>query len=273
MKQHILAAALVLAATGPASAYTSYILPANFAPDGEMQLEAAFASTFFTPAIGLPADMTLLYPDGTEFTFDRVESTGQVTRAEASISQHGTYRISTGERIGRVATLVSEDGAWRELGETETPAPDAEIMTMQRVTVADAFVSVGAPTRHVVDQNVGALALHPVTHPNQVLVSDGFTIELLFNDAPFPNMPLVIYESGDADTDVSTYAVTDENGRATLTFAEPGRYLVAARHRADAPAGAEAQVRSYTTTLTFEVINAIPDYPEPPPEPRRVRRF
>ena len=271
MKQHLLAAALVIAATGPAAAYTSYILPADFSPESEMQLEAAFASTFFTPAIGLPADMTMLNPNGARVTFDRVETSNQVTRAHAGVTRPGTYRISTGERMGAISTLVGENGAWRPLAQGEAAPEGAETRTLQTVTVADTFFSVGAPNRTVVDQHVGTLALHPVTHPNQVLVANGFVVELLFNGAPFANMPLVLYENGDADSDVGTYVVTDASGRATLTFSAPGRYVVAARHRTDAPAGADAQVRSYTTTLTFEVMDALPNYPAPEPERRRRR--
>lgn len=273
MNQLVLAAALAIAATGPAAAYTSYILPADFSPENEMRLEAAFASTFFTPAIGLPADMTLLSPSGAPFTFNRVESTGQVTTAHAALSRHGTYRISTGERLGAISTMVAENGGWRQLAQGEAPPADAEVRTLQTVTVADTYVSVGAPNRTVVDRHIGALALHPITHPNQVLTSQGFLVELLFNGAPFANMPLVIYESGDVDTDTSAYVVTDATGRATLTFSAPGRYVIAARHRGDAPAGSDAQVRSYTTTLTFEVIDALPTYPEPEPERRRRRNF
>jgi uncharacterized GH25 family protein len=272
MKQLVLAAALAICATGPAAAYTSYILPADFSPDGEVRLEAAFASTFFTPAVGLPADMTLLYPDGTQFTFDRVESTGQVTTARANVAAHGTYRVSTGERMGAISTMVADNGAWRQLAQGETPPAGIETRTLQTVTVADTYVSVGAPSRTVVDRHIGALALHPVTHPNQILTGQGFLVELLFNGAPFPNMPVVLYENGDIDTDVGTYFVTDASGRATVTFSTPGRYVIAARHRGEAPAGSEAQVRSYTTTLTFEVIDALPAYPPPPPAPERQRR-
>ena len=46
---------------------------------------------------------------------------------------------------------------------------------------------------------------------------------------------------------------TDANGRLKLKFAQPGVYLIMARHRGDAPAGAATPYRSYTTSLTFEV--------------------
>lgn len=274
MKQQILAAALMFATAAPASAYTTYILPAEFVPRGEVEIQAAFASTFFTPQIALPADMQLTRPDGSQATFVRVAVNGPMTSLIANPTQFGTYRISTGERLGAVVRLVEHEGGWRQLAEGETPAEGLATTTLQTVTVADAYISRGEPTRQVVDTPHGTLALHPITHPNQVLVATGFEIELLFNGQPFPNMPLVLYDQGDADTNLETYFVTDERGRATLTFSQPGRYVVAVRHRGDAPEGSPAEVRSYTTTLTFEVLSALPaDYEDPPViEPERPRR-
>ena len=68
----------------------------------------------------------------------------------------------------------------------------------------------------------------------------------------------MLYSEGDLDTDLDTYAVTDGAGVATFTLPAAGSYVIAARHRAEAAPGAEAAVRSYTTTLTFEALDAIP---------------
>jgi len=274
MRRQILAAILFLAATGPAAAYTAYILPDTFNPDdGEASVQAAYANTFFTPAVGLPADMKLIYPDGFEGAFTRVAVAGSATELSGALPQWGTYRITTGELLGAITTLVGADGAWRPLAQGEAPAEGAETSTIQTVTLANAYMSRGEPTRATVDQASGALALVPITHPNEVLQANGFQVELRFNGQAFPNMPIVLYDSGDADTDQSTYFVTDAAGRATITFAQPGQYVIAARHRADAPANAGVDVRSYVTTLTFNVITAIPDYPEPPRSgPERPRR-
>lgn len=274
MRHHLLAAALLIAAAGPASAYTAYILPQNFNPnDGNAAIQAAYANTFFTPAVGLPADMKLHYPDGFEGGFSRVAVAGSATELSDDLPQWGTYRVTTGELSGAVTTLVGADGTWRPLQQGEVPAEGVETSTIQTITLADAYVSRGAPTRNVIDRAQGTLALAPITHPNEVLVANGFQVELRFNGQPFPNMPIVLYEAGDIDTDQSAFFVTDASGRATITFAQPGQYVIAVRHRAAAPEGAGVDVRSYVTTLTFNVITAIPDYPAPPRiEPERPRR-
>ncbi|HRE44573.1 MAG TPA: DUF4198 domain-containing protein [Terricaulis sp.] len=274
MKRTLLAAMLFAAAAGPAAAYTAFILPETFNPnDGQVAAEAAYANTFFDPAVGLPADIKLIYPDGFETGFSRVAVSGGTTELSGDLPQWGTYRVTTGELQGAIATLVAQDGAWRPLAQGEVAPEGAEITTIQTITLADAYMSRGAPTRGVVDTAIGALALVPVTHPNEVLVSQGLQVELRFNGQPFPNMPIVLYEAGDPDTDQSSFFVTDAQGRATIALPAAGNYVIAARHRADAPENAGVDVRSYVTTLTFSAITAIPAYPAPPAaEPQRQRR-
>ncbi len=261
MKTLLIGASFLVATAGAAYAVTSYVLPADFAPDnGRVSIEASYASSFFTPQIALSSDFTLTQPDGTAGVFDQTEITGASTHLGASLTQRGTYRISSGERLGAVSTLVGVDGQWRPLAQGETAPEGAQTTTLQTVTVADAYVTRATPTRDAVDAQNSHLAIRPVTHPNQILVSQGFQVQLLFEGQPFPNMPIVFYADGDADTNIEHYFVTDANGNATITFDRPGRYVIAARHRAAAPAGSPSAVRSYTTTLTFEAFAEAPAF-------------
>lgn len=259
MKKFVLAAALFVAMAAPASAYTSYLKPEAFWPEGdEVQVEGSFANQFFTPAIAVPAELVGTNPDGSSAAFARVNVQGAATMLEADLPDGGTYRISTGEQLGNVTTLVGENGQWRGLQAGETPAADAPTTTLQTITVADTYVTRGQATRDVVDQPQGRLAIHPITHPNQVLAANGFEVEILFDGAPLANSAVVLYGAGDADTDLDRYVVTDAAGRATFAFDAPGQYVIAARHRANMPAGSAAQVGSFTTTLTFEALTAVP---------------
>lgn len=263
MKTLLIGASFLVATAGAAYAVTSYVLPSDFAPDnGRVSIEASYATNFFTPGIALSSDFTLVQPDGTSGIFDQVEINGASTHLGTSLTQRGTYRISSGERLGAVSTLVGVDGTWRPLAQGETPPEGAPTTTIQTVTVADAYVTRSAPTRGAVDAQSSRLALHPITHPNQILVSDGFQVQLLFDGQPFANMPIVLYTDGATDTDTTHYFVTDANGNATIALDHPGRYVIAVRHRANAPAGSPAQVRSYTTSLTFEALTEMPAFTE-----------
>jgi len=259
MKALVAATVLFAAASGSAFAFTSYVLPAEFLPaSSRMRADAAFTATFFTPQIALSSDFKIIEPDGSDGIFEQEEIADSATHLGTTLLHPGTYRITSGERLGDVTTLVGSNGQWRPLGQGETPPAGADTTTLQTVTVADAYVTRGAPTRGAVDTQTATLAIHPITHPNQILISDGFQIEVTFNGQPFANSAIVLYSSGQADTDTTRYFVTDASGRATITLDQAGTYAIAARNRAAAPAGSPAAVRSYTTTLTFQAFDALP---------------
>lgn len=259
MKRYVLAAVLFAAAASPAAAYTSYLNPEQFwVTEPTVEVEGSYATQFFTPSIALGDSLTVLNPEGERVSADRIAVTPSgTTELQAELARGGTYRVSTGEVLGQVANLVGENGQWRVLGSGETPAEGAQTTTLQTVTVADTYVTRGTANRTAVDQTIGRLALRPVTHPNQVLASNGFQVQLLFDGQPMANSAVVIYAEGDPETKLDRYVVTDASGNATFTFDTPGRYIIAARHRADMPAGSPAAVGSYTTTLTFEALSAL----------------
>ncbi|MBC7767958.1 MAG: DUF4198 domain-containing protein [Phycisphaerales bacterium] len=259
MKKHVLAAALLALAATPAAAYTSYLKPEAYWPEGnEVEVEGSFASQFFAPEIALSSDIAGLNPDGSAAAYDQIVVDTNATRLEANLPAAGTYRISTGEQVGNVTSLVGVEGQWRPLAEGETPPEGTPVTTLQAVTLADTYVTRGQASREVVDQSHGRLAIKPVTHPNQVLAAQGFQVDILFDGAPLTNAAIVLYGEGDTDNDLDRYVVTDASGRATFAFEAPGHYVIAARHRAAMPAGGAAQVGSYTTTLTFEALAELP---------------
>ena len=278
MKRSFLAAALAALIATPALAYTSYLKPADFWPDrGVVAIEGAFASQFFTPQIAVSGNAIVLNPDGTPGIFERIEVNGQVAHLDADLPVGGTYRISTGEQVGQVTTLVGVDGAWRPPVPDEVLPEGTPTTTLQTVTLADVYVTRGAPTRQVVDRAIGRLAIRPVTHPNQVLAASGFQIEVLFDGAPMAGTAVVLYGAGDADSKLDRFVVTGADGRALVSLDAPGQFVLAARHRASAPAGSPAAVRSYTTTLTFDAMTELPPIVEVPTEApiddgRRSRR-
>lgn len=256
MKRYVLAAAVFAAAASPASAYTSYLKPEQFwVTEASVEVEGSYATQFFTPSIALGDSLTVLSPEGQRVSADRIAVTpGGTTELQADLARGGTYRVSTGEVAGQVANLVGENGQWRVLGAGEAVPEGAQTTTLQTITVADTYITRGTANRTAVDQTIGRLALRPVTHPNQVLATEGFQVQLLFDGQPMANSAVVIYAEGDPETKLDRYVVTDAAGNATFTFDGPGRYIIAARHRADMPAGSPAAVGSYTTTLTFEAL-------------------
>ncbi|HVY84115.1 MAG TPA: DUF4198 domain-containing protein [Caulobacterales bacterium] len=276
MRLVLAACAFALSFIGlPAYAHTAYLLPRDFTPDGgAVTIEAGYATQFFTSAIGLSSpDLHAVAPDGTSSGFEATDVNAQRGLYTLNVPTEGTYRITTGEMLGAVTNMVAVDGQWRALGAGETPPEGAETSTLQTAIVADTYVSKVRPTERAYATPVGRLAIVPITHPNRISVATGFEVQLLFDGQPMGNMAIVLYSAGDPETKLDRFVTTDANGHALFSFTQPGAYMIAARQRAPAPPGSPAQVRSYTTTLTFEVVQDLPPIPPaPPPEPTRRRR-
>lgn len=265
------AAALLWA--GAAAAHTAYLLPQDFTPeDARVTVEGAYATQFFTPTIALGGpDLRAIAPDGVTAPFAAMSIVAPRTNIELAVSIQGTYRVTTGEVLGPVTQMVGIDGGWRALGQGEVPPEGAQLSTLQTVTLAEAYVTRGRPNDEPLDDATGRLVIQPVTHPNRIARAEGFRVRLMFDGAPFPNMPLVLYGANDIDSDLDRAFVTDANGEAVLPFDAAGNYVVAVRHRTAAPAGAGTAVHSYTTSLTFEVFDVLPELPPEEPENRRRR--
>jgi hypothetical protein len=223
-------------------------------------VQFSFTEDFPRPEI--PAEIPVvsennhvLRPNGAREAVDTITALRQMVVLENDLTEAGTYRFSTGERLGRTATLVRNGQDWRPLEPGQTAPRGAQARTSQTVTVAEVYVTKGAPSRQTVDAPSGLLAIRPVTHPSEIYLADGFQFNVLFNNAPLANQELTLYREG-GDYEEPHFAQTvrsDAQGRVHLSFTQPGIYMVMTRHRADAPAGSQTQQRSYTTSLTFEV--------------------
>lgn len=261
----LLAAGAGLCLASPASAHTSYILPNTFDATfaRAVTLESSFTDAFSRSEVGVSSqDWHVLTPDGARHELDNVVELKQLTILEMAISQEGTYRFSTGERLGRRGQMIqSEDGSLRpartEEGEADAPGPGEKRISSETATVAEVYVSKGAPTDTVVNAPSGRLAIKPLTHPNKIFAESGFRLQVSFDGLPLAGQALELSREGAVYDDGAAmeHVKTDAEGFVTLNFDKPGVYLIMTRHRAAAPAGAETDIRSYTTSLTFDVTN------------------
>lgn len=254
-------AALVLALVAggvPASADTSYLKPNFFttANSDIVTVQSSFTEDFANPSVAVKSDAwTVLGPDGKPAKFDTVQPFTQITILEAATKAQGTYRLSTGERLGRAGPQVLVDGVWQPFAPGREIPAGAQTRQSQTATVADVYVTRGAPTTAPVEAAIGALALKPVTHPNDVYLDSGFEFRVLLNGKPVANQQVEVWREGGAYEEPAYRKLLTSGADGTIkaTFDKPGVYLIWTRLSADAPAGAATPVRSYTTSLTLEV--------------------
>jgi uncharacterized GH25 family protein len=262
MRFRFCAAALISALAVPAaSAHTSYLLPTVFTTsDGDfVTLEASFTEDFPVPEIAVQSDdYHVVLPDGSRADFLSKTTFRQMVVLESPLAEKGTHRFTTGARLGRASKVAIVDGERKPLFEPGAKVPDnaTEVITSQTETVADVYVTKGPSTRTAVDMPIGRLVLSPETHPNEIYLDSGFSLAVNFDGVPLADQTVTLSRQG-GDYESPKYhpeLKTDAQGRIEISFDTPGIYLVMTRYRAAAPAGSETDERSYTSSLTFEVL-------------------
>jgi hypothetical protein len=247
----------------PASAYTSYLAAREPWPtQGVVVVDGASTQTFYQPGVALPGALRIATPNGSPGVINNTEVDADVTHVGIALDAPGTYRISTGEVAGQLTPIwdfgnnTAGDPVVRPRHDGDATPDGATAATYQSVQSATTFVTYGSPTRAVVDNNSDHLTIHAITDPNQVVAASGIQFEILFNGAPVPNFSVVLYTTGDADANVAHFINTDATGKGAFTFTQPGRYTMAVRKLVRAPAGGQATVQMFTSTLTFDVMAA-----------------
>jgi hypothetical protein len=251
---------LISVFTTSTHAHTPYLAPASFEPlhQGWVTLDASFAEVFFIPEVVF---------DNSEFAV--LDSAGKwgkpatvqlfKTRAvvEHQLTEKGTYRFSTGVRHGAVFRMYEVNG---ERKGTRDPAEElpkgAKLLDhFQSVTLAETYITLGAPGEPALKPYNKGLEVVPVTHPNDVYDGEAFRVQVLFDGKPLAAQELHVFIANDGQGDEKPALVskTDAKGFADLTLPKVATYLLQTRHRHAAPKGAPAPNFSYTYTLVFNV--------------------
>lgn len=239
----------------PASAHAGFILPDAFAYKSCSGLGAiaTFSDYFPSPEIVLTApDFRLIGPAG-EVAFDRVSADHAMTRLEASLDVPGSYRITTGERLGRKGKVTVQDGRYVRLEGDETLPEGTPVLTSQTATVSDTYFTCGGNTTAIDTAAAGRLAIIPEADDGPAAQRRSFRVT--FEGAAIEPeeaylIPAYSAYGGAHEGEAVTFS---KPGTLTLEDLAPGIYLLLVRHIAPSPETAETDVRSYSTTLTFAV--------------------
>jgi len=245
---------LGLAATA-AQAHSPYLLPSVFdASDRTLvTVEGAFTESFFTPEVVMKSDAyAVIGPDGVRTplapTYLR-----QLAIAEVATDKPGTYRITTGQRAGRVAKAALVDGDWKFFEGGKAPAGAID---MQSITTADVYVTRGAPSDAALAPTGRGLEFRPITHPSKIVTGQPAMFEALFDGKPLSGLRLTLSAADDryADSKAPPQTfTTDAKGLVAIKVERSGVYQVQARHRV-ASAGPGQPGQSHTYAVTFESL-------------------
>jgi uncharacterized GH25 family protein len=234
-----------------------YVLPTLFdvGKGDHVTVTSSFAEDAFVPEVAMrDAPFHLIGPDGQKRAAGPVTYLRDLAIFEADMKADGTYRITTGQRAGRKSKMARDGEKWVMRGEDAPPRPGEQVVEVQSMTLADAYVTRGTASTAALKPRGEALEIQAVTHPGDITAGSDARFTLLFDGKPLANADITLFRAAGAydGRKVAAQVKSDAAGAFTLRPGDAGAYLILVRHRGAAPAGAETPYRSYTYTLAFD---------------------
>lgn len=262
MKSRFLLGSLLLACCLSARSHTPYLAPGSFDPmNGEMvTLDAAFGEAFFVPEVVFDnSEFAVVNPDGKTVPVDTLQRLKTRAVAEHHLAaDKGTYRFSTGHRLGAIFRTWEVDGKQESTRDPTKPLPEGAklLVHYQSLSLSETYITAGAPTQAALKPYGKGLELVPTTHPSDLYAGEKFDFSVLYNGKPLADQKIEIFSAtGDRNSEKPVATLTtDAQGKATFDLDKPGEFLALIRYRGKAPEGAAAPVYGYNYTLSFRVL-------------------
>lgn len=242
-------------------AHTPYLSPATFEPvfGDVVTLDASFAERFFIPEVAFEdGNFHVISPDGHSEKPNTELFLKTRTVIEHELKQEGTYRFSTGKRLGAIFVVYEEDGERKTArnAEFKLPAGAKVLEKYQSITIAETYVSKGAPDDKATTARGAGLEISAQTHPNDIFAGDNHALQVLFEGKPLADASIDIYRGADQFSVDKADSNLTSNKKGVFTFnpEQEGVYLLRVRHRAPAPKSPEVDSYSHTYTLVLEAV-------------------
>lgn len=241
----------------PATAHMPYVLPSVFdaGTRPSVTVEAAFTEDAFRPEVAMDnAPFEITAPDGRTTPLPAPAIAGDRTLAIAALPADGIYRISSGQRSGRMGKMYRGASGWVMIGEGAAPPAGATLVDVRSKTLADVYVLHGRPAAPGALAPRGrALEIHPLADPTALGAGEAASFAILHDGKPLTGEVVTLFrEAGIYDGRKQVAEVrSDAKGQVSFTPPDAGRYLMLVRHRTATPGQADAHT-SFTATLAFE---------------------
>ncbi|HWK55527.1 MAG TPA: DUF4198 domain-containing protein [Hyphomicrobiales bacterium] len=254
--------ALALTGALPALAHTPYLMPNAFEPinDGLITLDASFAEHFFVPEVVFDGSQVEVFlPDGSKVAPDTLLALKTRLVIEHDLQEDGTYRFSTGRRVGRVFRFYELDGRTQAMEDENAPLPEGAKLVehYQAITLAETYVTRGAPTDAALAPRGDGLEYVALSHPNDLFAGETLRLRALFHGEPLAGLVVEAFPTGRGTSD-ETPVVTltsGSDGEFAFTPEAGGVYLLRSRYRSEASPDMAAPAISNTYTLVVEAAD------------------
>lgn len=242
-------------------AHTPYLAPTSFEPVmGKMaSFDASFAEAFFVPEAAFNNSVfQVTSPDGSSSKPDQVVVMKTRVVIEHKLEQEGTYRLSTGARMGAVFVIYQLDGKEkRAMDPTEALPKGAKIKQhFQSITRADTYISRKNPSNGALKVEPQGFQILPISNPNELFAGEEFQLKILLDGKAMAEQEIKAYPANGSGKPEAISFNSNADGLVALKLSA-GKYLLRARYRGPAPKGAKAPTYSHTTTLSLQVFENI----------------
>jgi uncharacterized GH25 family protein len=253
----LLIASTLLSAT--AQAHVPYLAPESFEPiRGWVSLEASFADKFFLPEAKFDqSEFKVVTPAGKLEQPAEQQAVRSRIVLEHQLTQDGSYRFSSGVREGAVFRSWLQDGKTINSRDPKQQPPAGVALTahFQSITLAETYVSQGKPTAAALKPWGKGLELEFISHPNDLYINQPVQARLWFEGKPLANSEVQIHRAMGNAEPVTRTVTSTASGDISFEVTDAATYLLLARHRAAAPAGAKAPTYSYSYSAVVEITD------------------
>lgn len=257
-------------ASAVAQAHNTWLLPSDTSKGGKggwVTFDLAVSTEFFTFDAGAPklGPIQVIAPDANTSEVQNVFEGKLRNSFDVEINQPGTYKVfvASSGLTARWETADGKRGFWPARGAKADPAEFAtavpkdakNLEVTQTSRRLETFVTLGAPTKASLKPTNQGLELVPVTHPNDLAVSEPSEFIFLIDGKPAVGAKIEVVEGG------SRYRLspgeqryeTDKNGHVKIQWKKTGMYWLGAEYK-DNKATKPATVRAGNYSATFEVL-------------------
>lgn len=191
-KLYVMASVLVmLLVTFSASAHVPFLKPNLFnATHHRLQIESSFTEFPFQPDFAMDSPhFTMVSPSGAETPLTSQAKTKAAVYLEPQLTEDGTYRISTGVKVGPKYKATEVNGKLY-FAEDMLRFP-GKATSMQYYSRADTYIYKGKQKYEAKSFNQG-LEIIPLASPNSLVLGHQLAFRVMENGKAVPNARVIV---------------------------------------------------------------------------------
>lgn len=175
-----------------AQAHVPFLKPNQFhVTHHRLTIESAFTEFPFQADFAMDSpNFSITSPSGETTAIQPIAKTKAAVYLEPELKEEGTYRISTGQRVGPIYKAV-ETPDKKLYFAADMKRVSGKPTTMNYYSYADTYIFKGQQKYKPVPLNKG-LEIIPLTSPNGVTLGGELRLQVLENGKPVPNARIIV---------------------------------------------------------------------------------